>query len=1460
MSFGLTFMSLDHIKYFLSAGHFKAKLFLLVQVFLLAAGSNANCAVTVQAPTNVTCIDTLNYTILDNITIIENIKSDLATQTNRTLILTAPSGFEFNPGVGSVVWGFPTPSGNITGATVNVTSSTITVTFSVFGVNKWDSLAILGIEVRATSFGVTGDILRIGGSGGNASISGNNAGGGVSHGHLSAKGIGSVYSVNSGNWSDSTIWSTGVVPICGDTIYIYHTVTADSDVFALNLYIENTGHLISDYSVSIGNSFVINGNGYYTHNNTTDASATIFAATENFSTTSTVKFNQWYNLNVPLGSLVSNNFGNVIMNVTGTWQQDGQYSPDRVKGTLIVSNGTVNLDDGTGMTTQLTLQDVIIRNNANIYFSSGTNRDLTLTLNNFTDSSASATKTSIAYNSVGNLKFIVNGNFFTMHNFSALEGSGSEAGNDSIIISGNMTIAGGTFNLNTNVDANLVLEVNGNTTISGNPTLVRFMDSNNGSLQFTTTNLYASGGTNNRLMGGTAAGPVSIIINNDCLITGTTTSLHFVHNTAHPTSVTVNIGRDLSVTNGNFAVARTNSTINLSVGRHISITGATATAFGQFSSNSTKDISVTVSGGLFITDGTFKEFMGKGGDILLNIVENIVINNGTFFGVDNTTAGNNGTATFSFQDFDMNGGKAHFFNSILAGGQLVQINCLNNMLINFLSSTDYVQMIGMAGTNNAVLELNIAGNLIISGNSTGAYFLSSASSGDESMNVGGNMEVNASDVWFAGDDVSRGNNHDNIITITGNLTVNGGNTRLSCRSGSSNINVTGNVDLTGGILSMKWDQGSAIMNINGYYNQTGGTFNIHSNTSLTADVSQISVYGDFSQTGGTFNFDSCSNVLHVTEHLLNIYGANYSLGGTAVLTHANNLSTNYVFGQIYFNRTGITTYNLNSSTHDIRHVKQTISSVTTLDASSSSSGLLITSVASSIAVNNNSLNINGTLDMGDKVLSARQIGGYYSRFTVNSGGRIRLSHPGGFYTGISGMPGTINGFIGANNRLNYFLDPNSTIEYYGNSTMAVTGIPNGIAVNTQHRYGKLEINFTGTPGSAWVYPESDNEVYVRTQLILTAGEFNLDNDHNNSGGGRIINIESGATITRVAGYIRSETADGTGLVKWNISSNGSYVFPFGYDNTEYIPFTYQQTSGNSGSVSIGTYRTAADNNPLPPTVTHVRDVSGNDNSANTVDRFWKLLVTGNANANMIFTYTASEGIGIILPQSQLWEPVTQSWDLPTPGQSNPTATTNITTGISGFNTWWALVTGGMPLPIELISFEAIKNNKQTDLRWTTGSEINNDYFTLERSSDGSNYDVLGIIDGAGTSSIPLNYLFTDIKPLDGRNYYRLKQTDYNGHYSYSNVRTVFFGNENSISSYPNPVSQDDQLHIHIPAKGEYLIKITDPAGKNIFELKGYFDDNSKLTFLPKEIKLCNGIYILSLTGTADYYSQKLIVY
>jgi hypothetical protein len=107
------------------------------------------------------------------------------------------------------------------------------------------------------------------------------------------------------------------------------------------------------------------------------------------------------------------------------------------------------------------------------------------------------------------------------------------------------------------------------------------------------------------------------------------------------------------------------------------------------------------------------------------------------------------------------------------------------------------------------------------------------------------------------------------------------------------------------------------------------------------------------------------------------------------------------------------------------------------------------------------------------------------------------------------------------------------------------------------------------------------------------------------------------------------------------------------------------------------------------------------------------------------------------------------------------------------------------LPVELLDFTAEKQGDDVLLKWVTASEINNDYFILQRSSDGITFEDVTTVDGAGNSNSLLYYSHVDENPLGGTSYYRLKQVDFDGAFEYSDIKAVSF-NETSILVYPNP--------------------------------------------------------------------------
>ena len=149
------------------------------------------------------------------------------------------------------------------------------------------------------------------------------------------------------------------------------------------------------------------------------------------------------------------------------------------------------------------------------------------------------------------------------------------------------------------------------------------------------------------------------------------------------------------------------------------------------------------------------------------------------------------------------------------------------------------------------------------------------------------------------------------------------------------------------------------------------------------------------------------------------------------------------------------------------------------------------------------------------------------------------------------------------------------------------------------------------------------------------------------------------------------------------------------------------------------------------------------------------------------------------------------------------------------------------LPIELGAFTASAENNRVLLNWTTITETRNAGFVIERSIDGRNFDKIGNEVGAGNSNEKITYKHYDNAPFNGVNYYRLKQVDTNGEFSYSMVRSVQFKKSVEVSFFPNPVQESIQL-------------FTDRTLESETDLMIYTLDGQLL--LSKKIDLRNGVY------------------
>lgn len=180
------------------------------------------------------------------------------------------------------------------------------------------------------------------------------------------------------------------------------------------------------------------------------------------------------------------------------------------------------------------------------------------------------------------------------------------------------------------------------------------------------------------------------------------------------------------------------------------------------------------------------------------------------------------------------------------------------------------------------------------------------------------------------------------------------------------------------------------------------------------------------------------------------------------------------------------------------------------------------------------------------------------------------------------------------------------------------------------------------------------------------------------------------------------------------------------------------------------------------------------------------------------------------------------------------------------------------LPIELTAFNLKKNGNSVDVNWTTATETNNDYFTIERSKDLEHYEAIHQLPGSGDSYTSKNYSYTDKNPLSGLSYYRLKQTDKDGEFTYSEVKAVSFQRQlTGVAVSPVPTQNNISLTFTANEDGAFTLNIYNASGtlmlsKNVQVLNGNNENTIDVSELPQ------GIYQLMLSNGQELERSKFI--
>lgn len=350
-------------------------------------------------------------------------------------------------------------------------------------------------------------------------------------------------------------------------------------------------------------------------------------------------------------------------------------------------------------------------------------------------------------------------------------------------------------------------------------------------------------------------------------------------------------------------------------------------------------------------------------------------------------------------------------------------------------------------------------------------------------------------------------------------------------------------------------------------------------------------------------------------------------------------------------------------------------------------------------------------------------------------------------------------------------------------------------------------------------------VTVAGSLTLTSGVIDLNS--------RSLQLGNSATISGTPGT--SNHIDATsGSFQKGYGSTGSFTFPVG-DGTNYSPITLNFTAATfaTGLASV-----------------NLTDAKHSNNSSTTdyITRYWTVSSSGitDFSCDVTATYIVGDVVGT---EGNLYSGKYSGGDWTLLNQANA-GTHAISGTVTGFSDFTAGETSAFP--VEWLSFEAKVEGDIVRLDWATASELNSDYFAIERSGDQRMWSPLEQVGAAGNSTGIQHYRYDDTQPLNGKAYYRLRQVDLDGAVDFSAVVEITLIGSEILAVYPNPVQE--VLKIEVADNQKMHAMMIDMQGRVVVETVLITGTNSLLvSHLPA------GIYTLRLSDQQGWVQEKQIV-
>ncbi len=189
-------------------------------------------------------------------------------------------------------------------------------------------------------------------------------------------------------------------------------------------------------------------------------------------------------------------------------------------------------------------------------------------------------------------------------------------------------------------------------------------------------------------------------------------------------------------------------------------------------------------------------------------------------------------------------------------------------------------------------------------------------------------------------------------------------------------------------------------------------------------------------------------------------------------------------------------------------------------------------------------------------------------------------------------------------------------------------------------------------------------------------------------------------------------------------------------------------------------------------------------------------------------------------------------------------------------------TGALTVPVEFSKVSGSQSNKEVKINWSTAIEVGNESFVVERAFDDSSWEAVGTVAGAGNSIRTLDYSLSDLNPVSGINFYRVKQVDFNGDFDYSETIKVVYYSEKDIELTPNPASvagaDTPMMYVYSELESTATISVYNVAGKQISSQNQQIQVGQNRFHIPTT-KLNKGIYMVRLNIGDHQSTHKLYI-